>query len=390
MATILSVASLTNPVSRAEVQASIYSILGRLGVNTTAWKRGAVVRTMIVGVSAVLSAFSQLMADIARSGFLELAEGPWLTLVARHVYGVERNTATFASGAVTLTNTAGGVYTFDPGDLIVINSTTGATYRNVAAVSLGALSTVTVQVAATVAGTVGNADPHQIDALGTALPGVDVDNAAAITGIDDEADAALRLRCAERLGALSPMGPWDAYAYAIRNSKRADGSPVAISRIRITKDGLGNVYVRCASPDGTVTPDDLDIATAAVDYSAAPLGVTAHVESAVANAINVTAGVYVYNTAGMTDTEIRDAIRDRLYTFFGSQPVGGNVIGTDPGKVFADGIRAAIAAAVAPYIFHVDLAVPTGDEMINPDAVATRGTVTITVTQVAPPEGYQA
>jgi phage-related baseplate assembly protein len=387
----LTLDQLTTPLTRKEVQASIYSVLAQLGVNTASWKPGAVVRTTIVGVSVVLAAFSTLMADIARAGFLEFSEGPWLTLVARHVYGVERIVATFATGQVTLTNPSGGEFSFAPGDLIVANTITGVTYRNVSTFILGALTSATVDIVATSSGTGSNADPHEITTLTTTLiGGVTVDNTIGLTALDEESDAALRLRCAERLGALSPMGPWDAYAYAVRNAKRPDGTPIAVNRIRVTKDGYGNVYVYVASADGLVTGDDLTIAATAVDLWATPQAITSHVVAATPKLINVTAEVWVYNTSGLTDEGIEDAIGDRLTVFFASQPVGGNVIGSDPGKVFTDAVRAAVAAAVAPHTFHVNLTAPGTDTLLLPNEVATRGTVTITVHQVSPPEGYSA
>jgi len=387
----LTIAQLTTPLTRQEVQASIYSVLATLGVNTTGWKSGAVMRTFIVATSAVLAAFSSLMADVARSGFLEYSSGSWLTLVARHVYGVERIVASFATGEIELDNPGGGSFTFEPGDLIVANTVTGRTYRNVATFSLGAVSSETVDVVAVEAGTISNALPHEITTLVTALVGgVTVDNTIGMTAVDDEGDASLRLRCQERLGALSPMGPWDAYSSAVRNAKRADGQAVAINRVRVTKDGFGNVYVYVASADGLVTGDDLALATTAVEQWAEPLSVTSHVIAATPKLIHVTGDAWVYNTTGLTDGQVETAYELRLQEFCASQPVGGNVIGSDPGKVFVDAIRAAIAAAVAPQTFHVVLTVPAGDTELLPNEVATVGTVTITVHQVAPPEGYVA
>src|SRR5262252_8646367 len=112
-------AELVKPVTRQEVQASIYEALGVLGVNTTSWKPGAVPRVIIVAVSVVFSGFSELVSLTAKGGFLELAEGDWLTIVAHYVYGVDRIDATFASGGLTLSNSGGGEYALDPDDLIV-------------------------------------------------------------------------------------------------------------------------------------------------------------------------------------------------------------------------------------------------------------------------------
>src|SRR5690606_22967724 len=130
---------LTTPLTREEIEEAIYSTLAAKGVRTTSWKSGGVARTIITGTSIVLSAFSRLQALIAKGGFLDIAEDEWLTLVARHVYGVERIEGTFASGEVTLTNTGGGVFAGDAGDLVFSCSSgpaEGKTYRNTAAYSL--------------------------------------------------------------------------------------------------------------------------------------------------------------------------------------------------------------------------------------------------------------
>ena len=115
---------LTTPVTVDEWKTSIYSVMGRVGVDTTSWKPGAVVRTIVTAVSIMLAALSVLIAAIAAGGFLELATGMWLTLLARYQYGVERQEATRATGQVTITNSGGGIYDFDPEDLVVLHATT--------------------------------------------------------------------------------------------------------------------------------------------------------------------------------------------------------------------------------------------------------------------------
>lgn len=388
---------LTTPLTRAEVQASIYSTLTALGVNTTVWKPGSVVRTMIVAVSIVLAAFSKLQTDIAKSGFLELSVGPWLTLVARYVYGVERDLATFATGAVTLDNSGGGVYALDPDDLIFSNPITGKTYRNTAAVSIAALQTgVVVAIQATEVGTASSAAPGAITVLTTPLIGVTCSNALAVVGHDEETDPGLRARCSEKLGALSPFGPWDAYAYAVRNAVRVDGTSIGVTRVRITKDGTGIVNVYCATASGTVPgasvdpTTDLGIANAAIQQLAAPLGITANTFTAAALPIAVTYEAWMYNTSGRTPLQVQAAIATRLGEFMASQPIGGNVISPAAGKVFADAIRACIAATFSE-IFHVVVTVPAGDTTLTVSEVPTLGAIVATdVHQVPPPEGFGA
>ena len=388
MAPTLTLQELTNPLTRQEVQASIYTVLARVGVNTTSWRSGAVVRTTIVGVSVVIAALTRLQADIARSGFLELAEGQWLRLCARHGYNVEVQEATFATGELELRNTAGGLWEFDPGELVVANTVTGKTYRNLEAVTLAALETKAITIIATEAGSASSAEPLQITTLVTPslLTGVEFDNPLRITGQDEERPATTRLRCSEKLGSLSPMGPWDAYAYAVRNAKRADGESVGVSRIKITKDGYGNVFVYCATPDGAVQLSDMQVLTEAVYLKAEPQAVTSHVISATARAVNVTAELWAYNTIGMTEQEVQDAGTAKLRAYFSAQPVGGARIGSAAGKVFHDATRAAISGTAPEHIFHVELS--GGDTTLTVDEVPVLGVVSLTVHFEPPPEGY--
>lgn len=401
---LFSLDDLTTPLTREQVQASIYRVLGKVGVDTSTWKSGAVVRTMIVGVSLVLASFSTLQAQIARMGFLELAEKKWLTLVARYVYGVERRDATFATGEVTLTNSKGGVFDLDPSDLIVRNPKTGKTYRNTSRILLGSVgsptATLTVAVVADEAGSGSTAPPGDVTDLTTPLNGVSCTNVSAVVGLDEERDESLRTRCYEQLGALSPFGPWDAYSAAVRNAARADGSVVGVNRVRITKDGYGNVTAYVASASGPVdgelgdTTTDLGAADDAVQRWAAPLAVTAWTKSAIAKPLAISYEVWLYATSGRTPDQIKDAIAARLTSFIASQPIGGNIIGNADGQIYLDAIQAAIASAL-PEIFHVDVQVGDSSEgaleLLPYEVAVLAGTpVSRGVHQVSPPEGLAA
>jgi Uncharacterized homolog of phage Mu protein gp47 len=385
---------LTKPVTRAEVEASIYQGLSIIGVNTTSWKPGGVVRTIIAVFSIVLSGFSTLQAKIARSGFLELSSGDWLTLVARYGYGVERIGATFATGQVTITNSGGGVYSGDADDLIFSNSSTGKTYRNTAPFTLGALGSSVLAIQATEQGAASTSAPGAIDTMTTPLIGVTCSNDLAVIGSDAELDPSLRARCSEKLGALSPFGPWDAYASAVRNATHTDGTSLGITRFRLVKDGSGNVYVYLATSSGAVTgtvgdlTTDLGIADEAIQQLAAPLAVTAHTLSATPVTIAPTYEAWMYNTSGSSPTQVQDAIETALESFMSSQPIGGNVIAPAAGKVFVDAIRAVIAATF-PEIFHVAVTLPAADVTLAITEVPVLGTpVCLGIHQSAPPEGF--
>jgi uncharacterized phage protein gp47/JayE len=273
--------------------------------------------------------------------------------------------------------------------LILTNPATGRSYRNTAGFTLNALTSITVPIAAVEVGSASNAGAGTITELATLLLGVTSSNAIAVVGLDEESDAALRSRCSEKLGALSPFGPWDAYASAARNARRADGSTLGITRFRILKDGYGNVTTYLATASGPVPSPDLDIADEAIQQYAAPVAVTAIVLSATSHPIAVTYETWMYNTSGKTVAQVQALIATRLGTFFSGQPIGGHVIDGDPGLVFVEAIRAVIHATL-PEIFHVEVTAPAGDVTLTVDEVPTYAAPVCTgIHQEAPPEGFE-
>lgn len=397
---IFSLEQLTQPATREEVQASIYEVLGLLGVKTTAWGSGAVVRTMIVGVSTMLAALSQLQAFIAASGFLDLAEKAWLDLVAQHVYGELRIDATYASGTLRLHNTGGAIYLYDPGDFVAANPDTGKSYTNTVAVTLNPGDTVDVAAAALESGTGSSTATGTITALVTNSLGVEVTNLDTFVGLDSESDPALRARCRAKLGALSPNGPWDAYAYAARTAKRSTGEPVSVTRTRVLRDGYGNVTLVCASSSGGIagTLGDLTTDLGAVDDAvtrrAEPLAVAATAATASPVATLVTYELWAHNTSGLTTEQIKTKVQSALAAFFSALPIGGALLspGDTTGYVYLDALRAAISQAV-PEIYHVTLTLPAANVALTATQVATLShnpDLHATVHQVAPTEGAYA
>lgn len=384
----LTLADLTTPMTREEVRQSIYRALGTVGVSTTSWKSGAVVRTIVAILSAILAAFSELMAAIAKSGFLELAEGPWLTLVARYVFGVDRIEATFAAGQVTLNNAGGGVYDFAPNDLIVQNPTTHKTYTNTVAVHVGALQVgVPADIVAVEAGAASTSTPGTITALVTTAVGVTCTNAGAVVGLDAELDPALRIRCYEKTSSLSPDGPREAYSFIAKGAKRQDGTLVGVTRVRVSPNSTtGIVTVTVAGASGAISgtvgdpATDLGAVNKAIQESVVPLGLAAAiVQSATALAIAVTYEVWISQSAALTNQQVQDLVAAAYTSFITGQPIAGNIIApATTGKVYLDAIRTVIGAARRPEIFHVLATVPAADVDIAATQVPTVGTITCT------------
>lgn len=364
---------LTRPITSDEAKAMLYSALAAKGITTTGWKPGAVVRTIIASVALVVAALSVMQTRIAAGGFLDLATGAWLTLVAKYVYNVDRDLGSFASGVVTLNNAGAGVYVLEIGDLVAVNPSTGKTYRNTAPVSLGALETgVLVAVQAVELGSASTSIGGTITQLETPLLGVSVTNAAALIGTDPELDPSLRSRCREKTGVASPNGPRDAYAFIARSTKRADGSSIGVTRALAVPDGVGGVDIYLATPSGGVTgsddePDtDLGTIAAAIHAQCEPLAVDARVHTATLVPVPVTYSVWVRD-----DVDAEQKVEDALREMLSAQPIGGDQIGGFRG-VGKSAIEACIDGAFAVgSVVRREVTVPATDiDLVVPQAVA--------------------
>jgi phage-related baseplate assembly protein len=185
---------------------------------------------------------------------------------------------------VTIDNASGNIYAIDPGDLILLNTATDATYRNTALVNIGSMQTgVIVAVQADIEGSGGTAAAGAIDDFVTTFLGLSVTNDAALVGTDAELDPELRSRAELATGALSPNGPADAYRYFAASAVRAaDGEAIGVTRIKVTPDGAGGVAVVVAtgSGGGTGTSGDPDTDLAVWFRHGAPMGIALPVNSA--------------------------------------------------------------------------------------------------------------
>lgn len=375
--------ALTTPLTVDQVRLSIYSVIAQLGVDTTAWKPGAVVRTMIAAVAIVVAALSQLTSAAARSGFLEYSTGVWLTLLAKNLYGVDRITATFGTGTALASNASGGIYVLSDGELQVVNQRTGAVYVNVGALTIpGVSANIPVTLIAVEAGSGSTALATDVLTVATPLDGVTVVLTSSIVGLDDELDTKLQQRCRDKLGSLSPNGPGDAYSFVAKSAVRADGSPIGVTRVRVFANGDGTIDVYCTNVNGTLDSSDLSAINTAIQTKCTPLGVTVTTHAAVPQPVAVLATVYMYRS-GLTDDAVIAAVEAELDDFFDAQPIGGNL-----GFIHREALIAAIGRVSTQLpIFRVGLAIPVNDFAIASTEVATPGGYAIAVVQVATPAG---
>ncbi len=382
---------LTAPLTKDDIESAIYAAIEARGVATTSWKPGAVVRTIIAGTSIVLAAFSTLQARLAESGFLELAEGDWLDSVAKFVYGVTRDTGSFASGNVTFSNSGAGVFAPAIGDVIVSNSTTGKTYTNTAAFTLAAFEVgVIVPMQAVEIGADSTSPTGFIDTLVTALSGVTVTNASALVGTDADTDPELREKCLAKTGTLSPNGPADAYRFVAFAATKDDGTPTGVTRLTTVPDGEGNVVVYVADGDGTLTGSigdtttDLGAVDEAIQTQCVPLAVTATTTAATPLSNDVTYEVWVDGTIGLTGSELSAKIATALTNFHASHPIGGAKKVAGAGFIFKQAIEAVIAEAVGSgSLIDKSITTPAADVPVAPTEAPVVGTITPTINIVS-------
>lgn len=390
---------LTKALTSDEWKASIYQAIGVTGVSTTTWKPGAVVRTLIAISAICLGALSSLVALGVRSGFVSLASGAWLRLAAKYERNVDAIEATFAAGSVLLSNSSGNTYILAIGDLLVSSASTRKTYRNTAAVTLNPVTTNTSCACAAVeSGSASTAFVGEIDTVNSGLLGVTVTNAVAFIGLDAEEDPALLVRCDEKLGSLSPNGPSDGYRYWAKLAVRADGSSIGVTRARVVPqvDLSLDVYVATATGGVTGTQDNIATDLGAVhdllQRNVVPIPITERTHSAGTASLAISYTAYLYNSRGLTETQIGDGIAAALARLVAGLPIGGNIVPPSGGKLYRALIEGAIVAATSSDgiplgIFRVDLATPAADVAVASSNVLTLGAITAVIVQLPPPQG---
>lgn len=375
--------ALITALTPKQIKTKIYETLSDLNASTTAWNPGGVARLMIAVFSIVASMFSITIAALARSAFLTLSSGPWLTLVARYVFGTERFPATAAIGTITLTNSQGGSFS-KAAYSVTVRGATGKTYRNSVAFELGPLSTVTVPFVADAIGTGSNAGVGTVVTLVTTMPGVTVSNPTAFVGRDEERDPDLIARALLKPQSLSPMGARGAYKwFALNATRSSDGALIGVNRVSVSHSSVfGAVTVMVATPAGALNSSDLADVRANIIKNALPGGVVCGVQTALPLAINVQFWAY------FDDRELPASEQQRVATLAltpwltsTDMPIGGVLIpGVIENKVPRDTIRDVISQGFVDAGYGrprlVKLVTPAVDVPVMAYQVPVPGTIT--------------
>lgn len=334
-----------------EWKAAIVNGATAVGLRTENWAEGGYTRTLVALFAQLLKTAGDTVRIVAASGFLDTAEGDWLTLLVRNLYGVERIVATYASAAdsLVLTNNGGGLFVYEAGDIIVAHATSKATYKNTTGGTLspGVGQTLTLSLIAEEPGSDSSADVGTITDMVTTSLGVTCTNVVALVGLDEEKDAALRTRARNSLALLALGGIGRAYEYLATSALRDDGTPVGITRVQVMPaTGDGSVAIYVAGPSGAVTLQDVDIVQASFDASVTPYGLEALVASASNLSVTAPCTIWIPASLGYTELEARTLVFNALKAYVESLPIGGVIIAPAEGKIYWRALLAVVASAV--------------------------------------------
>lgn len=253
-----------------------------LGLPTTSWRAGDPTRSLYKYLAEVLASLESVSAEFVKAGFLSSATGDWLKILASEVYGLDSDDfeATYATPTVTVTNTGGGLYAVEVGDLTFKASTSDKTYHNTNALTLSAGGIEIFELVADEAGSDSSVAPNEVDEMVTQLLGVVVNSSTAAVATDSISEEEIRELCTLTLGALSPDGPGDAYEYVARSRELTGVTEVTRARA-IGNPATGLVAVYVATSSGPATAPMVTAVQSAVDQWATPLCTTATVAPAV-------------------------------------------------------------------------------------------------------------
>lgn len=369
----ISLEDLIRPITSDEYLATFEGILSKLGKDPSKFRRGGVLRVLMRAQAMTFAGLTELMVAAIRSGFLDLAEGAWLTLLARYVFGVERRGAQPASGNVQFINTGGGSFApadYPVGSVRIYSSRTGKKYFNAEPLDLAPLQTKSVGVVAVELGAASNASSGDVDSLETSLLGVEVTNEDAIVGLEEDSDEELRSACRARLASISDLGPRGAYLWAVRQAKRLDGTPTAINRVHVPEGSWNAIVpVILASPSGAPIGADVTAAETSIEAVARPSGIKVQVSSAVEVPFARGVTIWAQRTNGQNLDAIRTKAEQAIATGLSTYPIGGiKKPSQAQGALYADWLKG--LCKVHPTVFDVDLSVES-DLLLASNEVAT-------------------
>lgn len=288
-----------------------------------AWQRGSVPRSLLESEADPLSELSSLVAMIAAGGLVETASGDWLTLLAKQVYGLDRNPATATIGVIRLSNSGSSAKSFGAGTLWV-SDPYGHRYTNLADGTLpSGPSSIDVLFQAENPGQAYNVAHSTITQMVTPLPAVTCTNpvdwlvsSSAVPGSDAENDPLLRQRCRDRWSSIGVGATAATYRFWARTA-----SPV-VKTVAVIRDlvNTAQVDVYIAGASGSALSPTIVATVDAYIRARMPLTSGLLVASATAHPFTVSGTVWVSSSKAAT---AQAAIAAALQAYINNAPIGG-------------------------------------------------------------------
>ncbi len=317
---------LFTPKTKEAFAQDIFDYMASLGLPVTQWEALSPLRTLVFAFARLIAVIQNLIVQAIRGGFRDTADANWLPLLSFQQYGVTAIEATFAAGieCMTLDNAGGGIYHYDPQELVVKGTVNGKTYHNTNVVDVAALQTgVLVSLSADEVGASSNMAAGQAVELVTTALGVTPTLIGNISGQDDEAPDALRQRDLDSLGAKSPNGAAGAYEYVAKTPSLNGG--VAVNRTKTIPGGDGTLRLILAGPVGPVSVGDVATVQVAIDEQSTPAEITATAESATAAVLSYDVTIKVRLKGAPDNATLATMVKSALVDFVnGDAPAGIN------------------------------------------------------------------
>jgi hypothetical protein len=374
----LSFRDLTTPITNDEHEANALAVLAVLGFPVTNWAADSVPRRLVRSFCELYADIRGYVRSVATGGYLDLATGDWLTLLAKSQYQRDRLGAVFAEVSSFLSAApASGPHTITPGQLVIASEATGHRFTNITGGTLLPGGALQVTWRAESAGSAFNAaDGTAMRVVAGTIAGVTA-GAATLTasGANEETDVQLRIRCKVRWAELAALtGPADYYVSLALNTPTAPG----VRRVFVRDDnprGAGTVDVYIAGETGPSTPEEV----AAVDAYIQPRrAISSEIAVLAAKELPVEIIATAYARApAPTAATLEAAAR----AYVNSLPIGGDAIpALAPGRLFTDQIEHAMMNASANVV-TVNLVQPAANLAMAANEVAVPS-VTISVQEV--------
>lgn len=346
--------------SKSTILSTLLGFLSLKGYPVSSWVTGMVSKDLSEFVAAFLSDLTNRVVQIAKGGYLDYAEGDWLTVLARSFYALDRAPAVAAQHYLTLTNATGGTINVTVGSLF---QTVGGVQFSVPATSIGSgLSVVATATAVTPAAS-GNVALNTITQSVSSYPGLTATNAPdaftgsslITTGSDEESNELLRSRCKAKWSSIGAGGNADAWRYWALNAV-----PGVVTKVKIFPAVPGGMQVTYVVANDTGPISLTDFLTV-VDYVATrcPLTITPNALNASTSTTKPTGTVYYKNTTSLANAQ--SDVAASLLALQKRKDIG------DP-LFFAELIEAIMSPAS---ITNVTLSSPTSDVGISSTSMHT-------------------